>query len=341
MRSGRKRNARIHILFYTATGLMSDTTHKSWIYTLNNYTVEDVKRFKDFEFTYQVIGYEVGDSGTPHLQGFITWKRSYRLSQLKKLVPRAHWEPAVATDAANYCMKENYEVIDNRKQGKRTDLMDAISLLQEGGIVAVKEHAPEVYVKYHSGLEKLAIPSGKRMWIPEVTWLWGPTGVGKTQFVLRMETTSLWISNKTLQWWQGYKGQEAVLFDDFRRDFCEFHTLLRYLDSTPMEVEVKGGSVPLLAKRIYITCPYAPEVLYHGRVMEDIAQLLRRITTVVPMGMNQQVPSYIPLPKNTMTTNTTSMGSALNGKPPESPMIDLTMEEENLLLNDKDLFGLI
>ncbi|UYD39101.1 MAG: replication associated protein [Wigfec virus K19_562] len=265
---------------------------RSWIYTLNNYTAADVQRFKDFEFIYQVIGFETGESGTPHLQGFITWKRSYRLTQLKRLVPRAHWEPAIAADAANYCMKETYEILDNRTRGKRTDLIEAVSCLKSDGLKKMKENFPEVFVKYHAGFEKLAVPDTKRDWVPEVTWIWGPTGVGKTRSVVLQEP-NLWISGKTLQWWQGYNGQEATLFDDYRRDFCEFHTLLRYLDAYPIQVEVKGGSVPLLAKRMYITCPYPPEVLYGGRTEEDIAQLTRRITKTLYMGPGATAPTFV------------------------------------------------
>lgn len=253
---------------------------KTWVYTLNNYTHQDEQRFKDFECSYQVIGKEVSSTGTPHLQGFITFKRAYRLTQLKKLVPAAHWEIAVASDAGNYCMKEDYIIIDNRRQGRRSDLTDAIEDLRSDGIKKVKRDHPETYVKFHAGLEKLASDKEPRNFKPYVEWIWGPTGAGKTYAVVQKEK-SLWFSGKNLRWWQGYSDQEATIFDDFRADFCTFHELLRIIDFTPYTVEVKGSSVELTAKRMYITSCFPPDKVYETR--EDIDQLLRRIDKITHM----------------------------------------------------------
>lgn len=249
---------------------------KSWVFTLNNYTLVDSQRFRDFEFNYLCMGFELSESGTPHIQGFITWKRAYRLSQLKKLVPRAHWQPAVATDAANYCMKDDYEIHDNRQQGRRSDLTEAIACLREHGIKRLKEDHAEAFVKYHAGLSKL-VDKEPRNFKPVVEWIYGPTGVGKTRSVVDKEP-SLWISGKNLRWWQGYQDQEAVLIDDFRADFCTFHELLRIIDRYPYQVEVKGGSVELTAQRMYITSCFHPTEVYETR--EDIQQLIRRIDVV-------------------------------------------------------------
>ena len=47
------------------------------------------------------------------------------------------------------------------------------------------------------------------------------------------------MSSRNLQWFDGYMGQKVVCFDDFRKDFCTFHELLRLLDRYPMDVPVK------------------------------------------------------------------------------------------------------
>ena len=92
----------------------------------------------------------------------------------------------------------------------------------------------------------------------------------------------VWESGRNLKWWEGYDAHPNVLIDDFRKDFCTFHELLRILDRYPYRIEVKGTSRQLLAKRIIITCPYHPEIIYDTR--EDIGQLLRRITKIVYIG---------------------------------------------------------
>lgn len=107
---------------------------KSWTFTLNNYTDDDVKFFNDIEVSYIVYGKEgKGEGETPHLQGFVTFTRAYRFTALKKLHKKCHWQKAVTKDAANYCMKDgDYTVRDNRKKkGARDDLKLAAEIIQQ------------------------------------------------------------------------------------------------------------------------------------------------------------------------------------------------------------------
>lgn len=78
---------------------------RSWCYTLNNYTELDINQFKAFSCKKHRCAKEIGEKGTQHLQGAITFSRGYRISQLKKLNPRAHWEISKTKDAENYCTK--------------------------------------------------------------------------------------------------------------------------------------------------------------------------------------------------------------------------------------------
>jgi len=257
-------------------------TSKSFCFTINNWTEEDVKILDNVICNYIIYGKEVGENGTPHLQGYITLKSAVRLSGLKKIHSKAHWEVAKTRDAAiNYCMKEGkFTIRDLSSQGNRTDLSGAIDCLKTGGIKKLVLEHPREFVKYSSGLEKLAMKYVKPRdpkEPPVITWLYGKTGTGKTRQVVEKEP-DLWISGKNLQWWDGYENQEAVLFDDFRGDFCTFHELLRILDRYPYNVQVKGGTRVFNSKRIYITSCYKPNKVYDTR--EDIGQLLRRLTSV-------------------------------------------------------------
>ena len=82
-----------------------------WCFTLNNYD-RDVS-YKDHFLRYNhvkrsVWGYEVApQTGTPHLQGYVEYKRSYRINICQQILPRARWSKAI-TDARtnyNYCIK--------------------------------------------------------------------------------------------------------------------------------------------------------------------------------------------------------------------------------------------
>lgn len=258
----------------------NQTQSRAWCFTLNNFTEKDKIFFKDLEVKYIIFGEEVGSSGTPHLQGFIIFLRAYKFCSVKKLHKDCHWEPAKCEDAGNYCLKDqNYYKQDNRKQGHRSDLDSVVSNLKTGGLKKVLEENPKEYIKYHSGIEKLSLHYQKdRDFKPEVVWLYGATGTGKTRYVVEKEP-ELWMSGKNLKWWCHYENEEAVLFDDFRGDFCTFHELLRILDRYKYNIEVKGGYRKFNSKRIYITSCYPPEQIYETR--EDIGQLLRRIDRVI------------------------------------------------------------
>jgi len=260
---------------------------KSWIFVVNNYNEDDVKFFKGLMCNYMKFGFEVGEKGTPHIQGFVIFKTAYRASQLKKLHKTCHWEKSDAKYLEhnhNYVWKDmNCYEVDNRSQGKRNDLIALAQVCKEGGVKKVIEEMPEMYIKFHSGIEKLChrlSADRDRNDPPIVTWIYGTTGKGKTKFIYDNHT-DIWVSGKNLQWWDGYENQEVVLIDDFRKDFCTFHELLRILDRYPYQVAVKGGFRKLNSKFIYITSPFHPEETYEVR--EDLGQLLRRITKIIKM----------------------------------------------------------
>ena len=74
---------------------------KNWCFTLNNFTEADIQRCKDFiqdECVFGIFQQEVGENGTPHLQGYFQLKTKKRLSFVKSHVSdRAHFETAKGT----------------------------------------------------------------------------------------------------------------------------------------------------------------------------------------------------------------------------------------------------
>jgi len=98
-----------------------------FVFTLNNYTDAHIEHLRilgtDDGTSYLVFGKEVGDSGTPHLQGFITLKKRKRFTAVLALfIGNPHVEQARGTNlqAADYCKKDgSFEEFGNiPKAGK-------------------------------------------------------------------------------------------------------------------------------------------------------------------------------------------------------------------------------
>nr|WAE42874.1 MAG: replication associated protein [Cressdnaviricota sp.] len=259
---------------------------RGWCFTLNNFTPEELTGFNSLGEgqEYLVVGQEIGQEGTPHLQGYVYYATLKSLKQMKVLSARAHWETAKGNGEQNrtYCIKEGHFVEFGVLPiaGKRTDLAEIKKKINEGASMGELVDLATSFqgIKMAETMMKYQrMPNMRHL---EVFWYWGPTGTGKTYTAFTENPEDCWISGKGLRWWDGYSGQKTVIIDDYRRDFCTFHELLRILDVYPYRVEIKGSSMWLLANRIIITTPLNPRDTWAGRTTEELEQLLRRITII-------------------------------------------------------------
>lgn len=220
-----------------------------------------------------------------HIQGYIELGKRMRLTGIKKLIgPKAHIEPrrGTAKQASDYCMKSEtkllgpyiFGVMKETHQGKRTDLEAVKQSITEKKRLReiVIEHTSE-YIKYHNGIEKtLKIinyiardPETK----PHVTWIYGPSGSGKSRQAWGM-SKDIYVKDSVNKWWDGYEQQELVLIDEYKGNW-DYAYLLKVLDRYPMLVEYKGGSIQLNSPKFVITSINRPEGI----------ELLRRIDNII------------------------------------------------------------
>lgn len=188
-------------------------------------------------------------------------------------------------------------------QGKRKDLDIVRDIVSAGGGMRDVVSSVSSYQAMRSAELMLKYTEKARDFMPDVFWFYGSTGSGKTKrafelFEERRQSVSeeAWVSGKSLEWFEGYDGHSFAIIDDFRKDFCKFHELLRLLDRYPYRVAVKGSSRQFVARTIVFTCPWHPEVLYAGRSDEDIGQLLRRIPSDNIQLFGSEVPAPVPKP---------------------------------------------
>lgn len=258
------------------------------VFTLNNYTDKDVQDLIEYDYQYLCFGKEIGKKETPHLQGYIEFKKRKYFSALKKFNNRIHWEERRGSQlqAINYCKKDGlFEEHGEKKiQGKRTDLEYYKKLAEEEGMKKVVEEGNlqqikvcELYLKYKET---------ERHFKPEVIWIYGESGSGKSHKA-EEEKDAYW-KDKT-KWWDGYDKHNTIIIDDFRYTDMKFDYLLRLLDRYPMRVEGKGTSRQMLSKKIIITSIFSPEETYdqyfrYNNDREPYKQLERKIDTTIHLS---------------------------------------------------------
>ena len=155
-------------LFLTCVTLLKYVTMRSYLFTLNNYSdghilalQTDLSAMTD----YLVYGKEVGESGTPHLQGYCKLKKQTRINKIHKfwdetVGKRANIEKARGNAAQNrvYCTKDGdfWESGNIPKPGKRNDIEAFVNRVKDGATDRdlIDEH-PNEFVKYHKAGNKI------------------------------------------------------------------------------------------------------------------------------------------------------------------------------------------
>lgn len=231
------------------------------------------------------------ETGRRHVQGYARFSSQLRISTLQGAMPGGHFEIAKGKEEENiaYCTKQESRVDgpwihgEPAKPGKRTDIAKAREIVISGGGMRKVVDEVNSYQAIKCAEVILKYKEKPRSWKPEVRWYHGSTGSGKTRSAVE-EFPDAYVTSRNLKWWEGYDAHDVVIVDDYRKDFCTFHELLRLLDRYEFRIENKGGSRQFLAKVIVVTCPWKPDVLYGNRSGEDIGQLMRRIDAVQLFG---------------------------------------------------------
>lgn len=138
---------------------MSRALH--WVFTVNNYDDAILDHVSSLvgegggDVSYCIFGKEVGESGTPHLQGFVSFKTRKRLQQVRTLFgcnPHLEVSRNIEKSIA-YCEKDGdvHEFGTRpRKAGTRSDL-DAFKADVKAGMLdlrTIRDTHSEVYAKY-------------------------------------------------------------------------------------------------------------------------------------------------------------------------------------------------
>lgn len=295
---------------------------KHWCFTLNNPDDDEAsiaQQLTDLGAVYAIYQLEQGQNETAHFQGYVMLETKARLSAVRTLFNgRAHWEIARGSPEQNrtYCSKPEGQLSppcevgifpENAGQGKRSDLNEVHFALQHGLDAATyrDEYFP-LFVRYPRLLENYEAAGSRPRSLqaqPSCVLFLGPPGTGKSTLAARMADAGASLiggpgvfRKHPGKWWDGYRGERVVLFDDFRGSSMSFTDFKLAIDRFPVRVEIKGASRYLEASSFFITSNYSPKTWWDPLVTSGMeAAIFRRITEVyffVAFGRYQHYPSY-------------------------------------------------
>lgn len=228
---------------------------------------------------------EEGASGYLHHQLYVVFDSQVRLPHVKAIFGlTAHCEPTRSQAARDYVWKEAtrfgepYEFGEQPfRRNVKTDWEAVWEAAKRGDLESIPAN---VRVQSYSALRKIhsdymVCPPMER----SCTVFWGSTGTGKSRDAWASAGMEAYSKSPSTKFWDGYRGAEHCVIDEFRGDIGISH-LLRWLDRYPVNVEIKGSAIPLFVRRFWITSNLHPREWYPTLDPQTSDALMRRLEIV-------------------------------------------------------------
>jgi len=285
-----------------------------WCFTWNNpdYEAEQPNVWPDV--SWGVWQHEVGESGTPHYQGYVVFTQKKRITWLHNNLPEGiHWKTRIAShaEALAYHTKEdtrtdgpwfvNPENEPKPQQGKRSDLAEVAEYVKTHTLKEVADNFPGTFIRNHRGIERYRNlvkfterPVGDEHKTKLVIY-WGVHGSGKSHLAKSLYPNHYALMRPRTKdggcWWDGYEQQDYVFIDEFF-GWMPPDLLCRLVDDGKAQVETKFGTIPFNSKVIVMTSNKDPwhwwSTEYHGmkrRLNEaQISYFPETLPVPVPQG---------------------------------------------------------
>lgn len=234
-----------------------------------------------------VYGKEVGESGTPHLQGLCFFKNARTLHQAIKLLPECHVEITRNVQASiEYCKKDGdfteRGVPPMSQKAKGDGEIDRYKQAWESAKKNDLENIDaDIRIRCYNTLKTIAKDYAKAP--PDLEdvcglWFYGDPGSGKS-YAARNNYGNYYLK-ETNKWWDSYQNEETVIIDEVELDQGKFigHFLKKWADRYAFDAEVKGAKLIIRPKRIIVTSNYSiKEVFGHDRILTEAIN--RRFTS--------------------------------------------------------------
>lgn len=230
---------------------------KMWCFTLNNYTKEEYSSIISIikeTCKYGIIGKEIGECGTPHLQGYIKFKIKKRpLSVFSN--KRIHWEKCKGSQSENieYCKKDNdYIIIDPEIEDMDLITYDKMYLWQRD-ILNIIDTKPD-----------------KR----SIHWYWSENGgVGKTEIqkwlcinkgAIMLSGKASDVRNGIIQYKKEYdRTPRLILYNiprSFNKEYLSYESLENIKDMCFYSGKFEGGMICGPCPHLFVFANCLPEI---------------------------------------------------------------------------------
>ena len=275
---------------------------------------------------------EEGDEcETLHTHIFIYRRGAFTWQQIDDLFPDCHRDNCYGTPAENraYILKDgekfhkdetgHYSYIDSNgklhegvnftdtfyefgecpveHQGVSTSSQLVVSMIKDG---ATNDEIVDEVPSSYKDLEKIervrSMYRDKKfasMWRDvEVTYIFGPTGIGKTRGV--MEKYGYGNCYRVTDYkhpFDTYDGQDVLIFEEFRGGL-KHGDMLNYLDGYPLLLPCRYFNRQACYTKVYILTNIPPDNQYPGVDSESIAAFFRRIGRVIEYKSDGKAYSY-------------------------------------------------
>lgn len=227
-----------------------------------------------------------GETGYVHWQLVISFAKTIRLSGIKRLLgDSVHAEPSRSNAVRKYVFKDDTAIQGTRfelgdlpiRRNVSTDWGDVWDNAKGGRL----DDIPcDIRVRHYSTLRKIAADYAQPIAQERIVHcFWGATGTGKSRRAWDEAGLDAYPKDPRSKFWDGYRGQENVVIDEFRGGIDISH-MLRWFDRYPVIVEIKGCATVLKATSIWVTSNLHPNDWYPDLDDETKLALLRRLTVV-------------------------------------------------------------
>lgn len=306
-----------------------NTKAKHAFFVINNYTEESYAKitayFEKGDANYILAGEEIAPStGTPHIQGYIQWKKQTGYARLAK-----DWKAAFGnchgssqenydycTATGKHCLKnpdgqpnkflEWGEFRDSeagraegaKKGGEATiELWNEVRKAAEEG--RMQDIPSDMYIKYYGAINKIRLDHMPR---PKDNdgdlknlWIFGVPGTGKSVLARKIPTSDYYMKNRN-KWWDNFQGEKYVILEEVSKKDGEWlgDFLKIWADRYAFMGETKGSSKYIRPEHLIVTSNYSIDTVFPkdgDKGDEDLNAAIKRRFDSLEMLPNWEHPT--------------------------------------------------